>query len=649
MKKFKIYSLVCLILFNFFTLNFFSFKLNKNISKANAVTDDIKKAYFIILSAASGYYSRSKDILIDLYNKSTFKDNVDFVEGAKEFAIRQLFKGKESYKRLISENILRDNNYFSKQFTKNVDLVSAYLNKSYYTYSKSDFDKFSDKTDLFAWQIDKHYVFSCPKEQDDVYNNGLHKFTFESEPLWTTITFSNIIWKGTYNEPDNALCVAKDPRGNGEHDYKVSYLGLGQYQLLKDYYGYSIYNREFDYECYRVYCTKFDYNGNVTKDGYIYIYFGGPLLKSHPNFKKSFDNATPIIEDLFTNAPGNLHGTDIKVNDGVLYKSAPKSINYLINAPNYNYFYKINNNDDLQKQIDAIFIKLNNNSEYLLGLNDYINNLQNDLSEDWDEIVFAINTNNDVIFSDVNNLKEDKVDYSDLDKILEDNNKNFVNNYIDGINSDVDDLSKRVNNLDVKLDSFNNTNVNNYNNLKSDIENLHEEFILFKSNIPNSDVNDYAEDFKLVNKKLDVLKTVYDSKFDVINNKLDNLEISNINYTTDEKQSLKDGLFSGLDFLKSFKDFFTNFFVITENVDFSPFTNIDLSNKFPFCLPSDFLDIFKSLQSQGKAPVFTFKLFDESIVLDFGNFEQLAKVIRYFSLLFFIIFLLLKTYDKFGG
>lgn len=636
MKKFKIYSLVCLILFNYFSINLINLNKKSNMSYAFdiKVNDTIKKAYFNSLAAASGFFSKSLKGYEYLYSKAYFLNDSDFVQGAREFAIRKLFKGKESYKRLVDDGILKDHEFFKEQFIRNLDTVSSFLNKAYYEYNQNDLINKSDLTSTFAWKIDKHYIFHHDINNIGIYDNGLHNISFKRYDYGETFEVSIKNNKDVFFYDKNDICF--------RHYEKNSIRNIFNYYLTKKDYGFDI-NKGFDYEVLRLYCCIYDLNGNLIKDCYLYIYYGGGILKSSPGFDAAFDNSTDLFKEVAEEVNGNTYNNTI---DTFLYKSVNKSYNYIFNVPNKNYNIIINNDNNLSNQVNNILDQLNNNIDYLEDTTKYLND---ELIDKINDIGYVVNNNADVLidsFDKINKLESEKVDYSDLNSILKNYENELVSKYFDDINGNIDKLGVKVSNLSFDVYNLNNDRVAEIKSLKDDIENINIDLKSFKN---NSDDKNYDEEFKTINLKLNNIKNDYESNFKIINNKLDNLDLGKINYTEPEKKSLKDGLFNGLDFLKSIKDFFKNFFTVTENIDFSPFTNIDLSNKFPFCLPSDFLNIFKSLKSQGKAPVFTFKLFSESIVLDFSSFEQLAKVIRYFSLLFFILFLLSKTYDKFGG
>jgi hypothetical protein len=85
----------------------------------------------------------------------------------------------------------------------------------------------------------------------------------------------------------------------------------------------------------------------------------------------------------------------------------------------------------------------------------------------------------------------------------------------------------------------------------------------------------------------------------------------------------------------------------TPNLDFSPLF-YDISKKFPFCVPFDFVNLLSPLQAPSKAPSFHVE-FDSnyfygggSFDFDFARFDKLVKVVRYFILLAFVYYLIRK-------
>lgn len=77
--------------------------------------------------------------------------------------------------------------------------------------------------------------------------------------------------------------------------------------------------------------------------------------------------------------------------------------------------------------------------------------------------------------------------------------------------------------------------------------------------------------------------------------------------------------------------------------------------KFPFCLPWDVYNVFVNLVSEPEAPVFTipFKFqrleIDYEFTIDLSQFDDIAKVSRFFSSIAFVIFLILASRKLIGA
>lgn len=92
-------------------------------------------------------------------------------------------------------------------------------------------------------------------------------------------------------------------------------------------------------------------------------------------------------------------------------------------------------------------------------------------------------------------------------------------------------------------------------------------------------------------------------------------------------------------------------------IDFTPFTVVseNIKEVFPFCIPWDISNSFKTLVAPKKAPVFDIN-FDSkyftgggSIQIDLTQFESMAKIFRFFILLTFSVCIVLITRKVIGG
>jgi hypothetical protein len=91
------------------------------------------------------------------------------------------------------------------------------------------------------------------------------------------------------------------------------------------------------------------------------------------------------------------------------------------------------------------------------------------------------------------------------------------------------------------------------------------------------------------------------------------------------------------------------------SLNLQPLLGLDLSDRFPFCLPFDLVGSIQALSASATAPKWTIN-FDKSyyvgggqLTIDFSQFELWAKIIRYFLLLAFVVTLILVTRKLIGS
>lgn len=106
------------------------------------------------------------------------------------------------------------------------------------------------------------------------------------------------------------------------------------------------------------------------------------------------------------------------------------------------------------------------------------------------------------------------------------------------------------------------------------------------------------------------------------------------------------GLISGI------LDFLTNLFVIPDNIaslDFSPFYNLQLSNKFPFSVPWDLYKAVAGLTGSASPPIFHFSILGQEVTWDLAIFEPLANIMRWSILAIFNVGLITVTRNYIGA
>ena len=87
---------------------------------------------------------------------------------------------------------------------------------------------------------------------------------------------------------------------------------------------------------------------------------------------------------------------------------------------------------------------------------------------------------------------------------------------------------------------------------------------------------------------------------------------------------------------------------------------LSLEDKFPFCIPFDLKKQLDSFKASSKKPIFkvdmsafdsSHKLQKDSVILniDLTIFEKIFDILRYFILISFVVFLVIKTRDLIRG
>ena len=87
-----------------------------------------------------------------------------------------------------------------------------------------------------------------------------------------------------------------------------------------------------------------------------------------------------------------------------------------------------------------------------------------------------------------------------------------------------------------------------------------------------------------------------------------------------------------------------------EKIDWDPLKGINLHKKFPFCIPWDLYDSFKSFNVQGEPPKWEIKYLDDvEFIIDFAIFEPWAVIVRWGLLIIFNIGLIIITRNLIRG
>ena len=85
-----------------------------------------------------------------------------------------------------------------------------------------------------------------------------------------------------------------------------------------------------------------------------------------------------------------------------------------------------------------------------------------------------------------------------------------------------------------------------------------------------------------------------------------------------------------------------------QGINFKPVTQINFTDKFPFCLASDIKGIVNIFNVSPKAPVFDVPIVTEKIKIDLSQFTTWANIIKFFVLLGFVLCLINITRKVIG-
>jgi hypothetical protein len=96
--------------------------------------------------------------------------------------------------------------------------------------------------------------------------------------------------------------------------------------------------------------------------------------------------------------------------------------------------------------------------------------------------------------------------------------------------------------------------------------------------------------------------------------------------------------------LQSIWDFLQSLFAPPSvSLDLSPLEGIVIKDKFPFSLPWDLVNSVSCLVASPQVPRWEVPIKDEIIVIDFSQFEPLAKIVRFFVTITFVVSLIILT------
>lgn len=85
-----------------------------------------------------------------------------------------------------------------------------------------------------------------------------------------------------------------------------------------------------------------------------------------------------------------------------------------------------------------------------------------------------------------------------------------------------------------------------------------------------------------------------------------------------------------------------------EGINFKPVTQINFTDKFPFCLASDVKGLINIFNVKPKAPIFEVPIFTEKLKIDLSQFTTWANIIKFFVLIGFVLCLINITRKVIG-
>lgn len=691
MIKKSIYILVFVIIFNFISYDLSTSGSEIPLCKESIVYADggnnVAKVFYSSLVSNCGF--SFKDAL-DLnhqfveFLKSIPNEIYEFNQAAKEFVIRQMFQTKESTDKLIREKIIKEDNPFMDTYNHFMQLVYKDLNRKYFEVASNDkitgqynygdlcIDVLSVDTinipfdgDFFYTQdIDYRGRYECLRYENlDYYHSNLESMDLIDDDLlfiYDTDQFNGNYFSDTVRLRfhDKQLFLRKYYDPSVEHDVHVI-SDTTTYEFTKKDFGFQF----RDYFPMTVFQIHLYYsNSGVVQDD-LYI----DMISTYNFYTEKLDDVftdSVFLDKLSTFFKNNLnrtehstHGSSLNkiVNNNFTYNNSyPKITQYvdnrnIYNITNNNITYNVYGADeDLKENLNNLIDAYNENTQFFEDYFDYLNGKIDNLSEN---ISFVLDSNNRIAIANkeiLNQIDKTKVDYSKIDDIVSKNISQFTSIYFDKLNNRLNSIDSNLSKMNSNIENISDRDIKHYETIRNDIKNLSNEISSLKNNSSSDTVKDYKEDFNTLEKKLDDMKNDYNSRFNDLDDSIKKLSVSNIDFDDNEKSKLKSDIVDSLDFFGKLKNFFINFFTTDEKIDIKKIDSTNLSKKIPFCVFHDLANIVKQLYVLPKIPKFSFKLITVPITIDFADFETFAKIIRSFSFLFFIIFIIIKFYDKVG-
>lgn len=153
-------------------------------------------------------------------------------------------------------------------------------------------------------------------------------------------------------------------------------------------------------------------------------------------------------------------------------------------------------------------------------------------------------------------------------------------------------------------------------------------------------------------KSISLYETI-DNRLKVVENETNSIPYPEIN--TNEPTSVLEGLGAINGFFQSLLNLIANIWNLIKDIfsipdesnkvdlDFTPITNIGITQKFPFSLPWDLADTIGLLVSPPSPPIWEINLLGNKLEIDFSVFDEWAMISRTFFTIIFVAGLIILT------
>lgn len=706
MRKFYHKIISCILIF---TILFSNFKVTEVQAAENQSFSEILKDRLGITSYENQkkmmkdtFNSLLESIGISYDDKNQleedFQDTLDMMklniqewyDFCYDFTIRKLFQGKTNIDELVNKKVIKDNKTFGELYNRFSNIIFNTLNKKYYYLKKDlseienynydykfDHTKANDRNLIYKGDVDlpygyfskqARYSFSIVdvdtfkitsdelKAKQPLLKESKFNFNVQILPRWVSEKYNKIYdfeieakilaehfidnqdYNGTssgysneYRVPIHSFDTYDENKGNSLKDFKLFERDLFTYVARNNAKESGFFTNELIVNIFK--CEYI-----VPRRNKVACFYFGDITNDYNLLKDKLNNF-----GLWTDYKLYLEGTNFYVKDLISKVKNVKPLNaqYVMRPYNINYYNQPLNNTIDKSNLLASITDLLNDHLNNLNLNKKLDDGLNTLKSNYDYYSATITDNQVKLSNQLTNLQDNfNAEYNYLNDLLNDFIDNKYRKQQQELSDKLDKLTQNVDNNKLILQENNKVLKSYDSELKGISENLQVLSL-------NSDNN-----YKSLSKKVDDIYNKLNNLGDISNPKSD-IDLSEIKRLNDRIKEInetdpKDRIGDSISMLDRFIDFVKNFFTVNEKIEIQKLDTLELSKKFPFSIFTDIKNIFQSLVKPPKVPIFEFPLFTEKIVLDFNNFQELAAIIRTFTLLTFIVAIALKMNNKAG-